>query len=360
MEFRGSPGLVLPGGGARAAYQVGVLKAVAAVLESEALPFPAIAGISAGAINATALAQHAGDFPGGVERLERIWTGMHTNDVFEIDVRRLQGLFAGRRRPIALFDNAPLARLLEREIDRGALDRAIESGHLLGLAVTASNYSSGEATSFVQASPAAKFWHHDRRDSVPARIGPEHLLASSALPLLFPAQRVGAEYFVDGSLRMTAPLSPVINLGADRVLVIGVRHEALLDERPDLAPGLGEIGGYTLESIFSENLNADLERMQQINTLLEMVPRWRRNHSGRRRIEVMVIRPSEDVRSIAARFASRLPRSIRLFLRAVGGWGSEWRLPSYLLFDGAFGRALIDLGYRDGLHHRKALESFFS
>jgi NTE family protein len=123
-----------------------------------------------------------------------------------------------------------------------------------------------EATTFVQASPDLHFWHHHRRDSVPATIGPDHLMASSALPLLFPPQRVDGQYFIDGSLRMTAPLSPVINLGADRILVIGVRHEVPSEgEEALMAPGLAEIGGYTLESLFAENLNADIERMQQIN-----------------------------------------------------------------------------------------------
>lgn len=360
MEFRGTPGLVLPGGGARAAYQVGVLKAVAAVTGSRPLPFSAVSGISAGAINATALVQRADDFIEAVEALERIWTGMRAGDVYEIDVARLQGLFSRVRRPIALLDNAPLAHLLRRELDPDALGRVIAGGRLRGLAVTASNYTTGDATTFVQANAALHAWDHHRR-SVQTRISAEHLLASSALPLLFPPQRVGADWFVDGSLRMTAPLSPVINLGADRILVIGVRHEAL---RPGIQqlfiPGLGEIGGYLLESIFAENLDADLERAQQINTMLGMLPTWRRNHTGRKRIEVMVMRPSSDVRVIAARFSSRLPRSVRLFLRTLGGWGRDWRLPSYLLFEGVFASALIELGYRDGLRHRPALEAFFA
>jgi len=361
MELSGTPGLVLPGGGARAAYQVGVLKAVAAVLGVDRLPFTAVAGISAGSLNAAALAQHADDFTAGVEQLERIWVDMRASDVFEIDVQNLQSLFSRSVRPTALFDNTPLSKLLQRELDEGAIGRVVGSGLLRGLAVTASNYTTGEATTFVQASPDIHFWHHQRRDSVPAQIGPDHLMASSALPLLFPPQRVEGQFFVDGSLRMTAPLSPVINLGADRILVIGVRHEAPGEGDGGMQPpGLAEIGGYTLESLFAENLNADIERMQQINQMLGMIPWWRRDHTGRKRIEVMVIRPSQDVRELAARFSMKLPRSIRLFLRTLGGWGNEWRLPSYLLFEGAFTSALLNLGYRDGLKHRPALEAFFS
>ena len=357
---KGLPGLVLPGGGARGAYQVGVLKALAAVMDQERSPFPVIAGISVGAINAAALAQRADDFVGAVERLERLWSGMHASEVYDIELGKLQSIFTRKFRPLALFDNAPLAALLRRELEPEGIHAAIESGLLRGLAITASNYTTGEATTFVQARGDVPGWHHHRRNCIRTPIGVEHLLASSALPLLFPAQRIGDSYYVDGSLRMTAPLSPVINLGADRILVIGVRQEEIVRAlgQGD-APGIGEIGGYTLESIFAEHLNADVEHTQQINALLERVVPWRRGKTHRRRIDVMIVRPSQDIRPIAARFLTELPRSVRLFMRAIGGWGNEWRLPSYLLFEGGFTQALIELGYRDGLKQRPQIEAFF-
>ncbi len=245
--------------------------------------------------------------------------------------------------------------------DPDAVAKRISEGHLDGLAVTASNYSSGEATTFFQARPELIAWHTRRRHSVATRIGVEHVLASSALPVLFPSQRIGNEYFVDGSLRMTQPLSPVIKMGADRILVIGVRNESLpVGDLSSELPGIAEVAGYTLDSLFSENLNADIERMEEVNELIGAIPFWRRRRLKKRQISVMTIRPSEDLRVLASRFSVQLPRGIRLFLRTMGGWGKEWRMPSYLLFESHFAKALIDLGYRDGLKQRPAIQRFFS
>ena len=361
MKFAGTPGLVLPGGGARAAYQVGVLKAIAAVIDTVRLPFSAIAGVSAGAINAAKIAMYAEDFVEGVAALERVWAEMHSDDVFLMDYGSLQRFLSKTDKPMSLLDNSPLVELLHREIDTEAVHDSIGRGLLHGLAITASNYTTGGVTTFFQTRADVTGWNRRRWDRVAANIGPDHVLASSALPLLFPPQRIGDAFYVDGSLRMTAPLHPVINLGADRILVIGVRNEEPSTPEPELAmPGIGEVGGYMLESLFAENLNADMDRVGQINELRAQLSWWRRRSSGRRHIEVMVIRPSEDLRVIASRYAVLLPRGVRLFLRTVGGWGHEWRLPSYLLFEAPFTQALIDLGYRDGLKQRPALEAFFS
>ena len=362
MQISGSTGLILPGGGARSAYQVGVLKALAELVDSEALPFDSLSGISAGAINATALAQDADNFLGAVERLERIWTTLSTNDVFTMDFKLMQSFMSKVNKPHSFLNNAPLAELLQRELkgDR-SIEAQLKNGHLKGLAVTASNYSTGEATTFFESSIESLHWHNRRRDSVRTRIDVSHLLASAALPLLFPPQRIGNEYFVDGSLRMTEPLRPVIEMGADRILVIGVRNETLpLGDEGEYKPGIAEIAGFTLDSLFSENLNTDIERMEQINQALGHVSRSRRNITGLRKIKVMVIRPSEDLRIVSARYAVTLPRGIRLLLRTIGGWGHEWRLPSFLLFEGPFARELINLGYRDGLKLRRNVEMFFS
>jgi NTE family protein len=360
MTFGKAAGLVLPGGGARGAYQVGVLKAIAAVLEPGPLPFRAIAGVSAGSINATFLAQHADSFADGVERLERLWAGLATEDVFTNDFNAFQGLLSRASRPGAFLDNSPLRNLIASHFTEDGVAQALEQDLIAGLAVTASNFTTGEATTFFQARKGTLPWGHPRRDVVPTVIRTEHLLGSAALPLLFPPQKIGADYFVDGSLRMTEPLSPVINMGADRILVIGVRNEQLAADRPAIVPGIAAIAGYTLDSLFSENLNNDLLRMEQINALLGQLPWWRRRRSKWRQIKVMTVRPSEDLRVIASRFTIQLPRSVRLFLKTLGGWGTDWRLPSFLLFESAYTTALIDLGYRDGLHLRPQIEAFYS
>jgi len=361
MQIKGSAGLILPGGGALAAYQVGVLKAIAELVDSEALPFDSISGISAGALNATALAQNADNFLDAISHLERIWTELSTNDVFTLDYGLLRGFMSKTHKPHSFLNIEPLAELLQRELgDDRLVEIQLKNGHLKGLAVTASNYSTGEATTFFESSIESLYWHDHRRDSVRTRIGVPHLLASAALPLLFPPQRIGNEYFVDGSLRMNEPLRPVIKMGADRILVIGVRNETLpLGDEGDYQPGVAEIAGFTLDSLFAENLNTDIARMKQVNRMLNHMNLLQRKMTELKPIKVMIIRPSQDLRVIAARFALKLPRGIRLFLRTIGGWGHEWRLPSFLLFEGVFARELINLGYYDGLKHRPKMNAFF-
>ena len=221
---------------ARAAYQVGVLKAIAAVSDSVTLPFTTVAGISAGAINAATISQYAHDFHAGVEKLETTWSTMTADDVFLMDYGRLQRFMSAEEKPSSLLDNTPLKALLAREFDADALKENLASGTLRGFAVTASNYTTGEADTFFESAYAHPDWHRRRRDAVQTRITAEHLAASSALPVLFPPQLIGDQYYVDGSLRMTAPLSPVINLGADRILVIGGAPRGRYRQRH--APGL--------------------------------------------------------------------------------------------------------------------------
>lgn len=355
------PALVLPGGGARGAYQVGVLKAISEVLPGPAIPFPVVTGISAGAINAGVIASHAGDFRYGVERLEHLWANLRCNSVYRtgwwhnltsglhwLAAMTLGGL--GMANPKSLFDNRPLGRMLEREFRGERVDEAIAAGHLHSLLITASGYSTNRAVTFFNAGNEMAEWQALRRIGRRASIDHRHLLASAALPLVFPAQRLEHEYYGDGGMRQTAPLKPAIHMGADRLLVIGTR-----DELPDPEPGsdtpypsLGDIGGSLLDVIFMDHVSADLDRLERINRMLEKLPAEHHEPLGMRRIHSLFLRPSEDLRAIAERHAHRIPASVKALLRGIGASGSG-RMVGFLLFEAEFCRELIDLGYRDGL-----------
>ena len=358
------PALMLPGGGARGAYQVGVLKAMAEYLPGPESPFRIIAGTSAGAINAAVMASHADDFAFGAKRLGEFWGNFRCHHIYRtgwlhnmgtglhwLASMTLGGL--GIANPKSLLDNRPLGRLLERELDTAGIDRAIDDGHLDALLVTASGYATSRAVTFFQGRDEFTEWRRYKRAGVRSAIDARHLLASAALPLLFPAQRIGNEYFGDGGMRHTTPLSPPIHMGADRVVIIGTRDE-LQDPEPEICdryPTLGDIGGYLLDVIFMDYLNNDLARLKRINRTLDIIPDALRPETGLRTIDAMLIQPSEDLREVANRHMHRVPASVKTLLRGIGAWGPG-RLPSYLLFEAEFCRELMELGYKDGMARR--------
>lgn len=368
----GNPALMLPGGGARGAYQVGVIKALMDYLPGPESPFPIIAGTSAGAINAAVMASHADDFREGAESLELFWATLRSGQIFKSGWRHnlttglhwlaamtLGGL--GVANPRSLLDTAPLQELLEQEVNTAGIADCLDRGTLEALLVTASGYSTSRAVTFFQSARSIRGWELPRRTGRPTRIAALHLMASAALPLLFPAIRIGHEYFGDGGMRQVAPLSPPIHLGADRLLIIGTREETPDPEPTENTryPELGDIGGYLLDVIFMDYLANDLARLRRINRTLSLMSESQRADSGLRIVEALQINPSEDLREIAARHLHRMPASVRTLLRGVGVWGPG-RLPSYLLFEGEFCRDLIELGYRDGLAARPDVERLLS
>jgi NTE family protein len=365
--------LILPGGGARGAYQVGVLKAIQEFYPRARTPFPIICGTSAGAINAAVLASHAHEYAVGIERLEHFWSSMYCARVYRTDAWTvfksgmqwaLSFALGGRlvANPRSLLNNAPLRDFLQQRFQTAGLETAIETGSLHGLTITASGYTCAAAISFFQGQADIEPWERARRHGRRKNINVDHLLASAALPLLFPAVQLGNEYFGDGGMRMLAPLSPAIHLGAERLLVITTR-----DEKPDPPPqqpvpypALGEIGGYLLDTIFMDTLNSDLNRLNRINHTLDLLPPAVKKEAGLNKIQSMVIRPSRDLREVTHEHMHEIPWAVRTLLRSLGGWGRDWRMASYLLFESAYCSELIRLGYQDGLNAREEITEFLA
>jgi NTE family protein len=369
---RPTVGLVLPGGGARGAYQAGALEAIAEIVPESVNPFPVIMGASVGAINAVALATHALDFKDGVGRIADFWDALRTSDVYRTDAQTiikggaqwvasltpLAGL--GISHPRSLLDSSPLAELLGRNVELGRIDDAIAAGALRAVGVTASSYDRARAITFFQGHEGIEQWTRVRRDGVAVKLEIKHLMASAALPFLFSAQRIGDEYFGDGSLRLTSPLSPAIHCGADRILVIGIRDakpaEAMRTE--PVYPSLGTLSGYLLDTVFMDNLDADIERARRVDHTLSLLPREQQLSTRLRDIDILMVQPSRDVRDIAREHAHEMPGTIRMLLGRMGVWGRDWRLPSYLLFEPGYCRALIDLGYGDTMARADEIRDF--
>lgn len=372
-------GLVLPGGGARGAFQVGVLKALAELMpKGSPNPFSVISGTSAGAINSVVLASKARRFRVAVAELDRVWANFRCHHVYRTDNLTmlksslhwlvaivLGGFLVGT--PKSLLDNAPLRALLSRNIRFPRIQDSIDNGFLDAIAVTAASYDSARSMSFFQSATGQHPWSRTRRIGTRGELHLDHLMASIAVPMLFPPVQLNGEYFGDGAMRQATPLSPAIHLGADRILVIGVRDETA-DKAPEpvtprAAPSFAQIAGYMLDTLFMDGLYSDLERMTRINQMIDAIPPEHRTGSlaRMRAIDMMLVVPSEDLRELAHEHQRELPFAIRALLRGISGRKpSENRLLSFLLFEKAYTRDLIDLGYQDAMKVKDELRAFIN
>lgn len=367
--------LILTGGGARAAYQVGVLKAIRELLpDARRNPFPILCGTSAGAINAATMAVWAEDFGRGVDHLIRVWEGFTASQVYRADalgigkagLNWLTTLAIGwltHRAPRSLLDNAPLRELLAGSLDLDRIGRAIESRALHSVSITCSGYSSGQSISFFEGRADIEPWRRSQRIGSHAKLTLDHLMASSAIPFVFPAVHINREWFGDGSMRQVAPISPAIHMGAERILVIGAGRiaEESLRPRSDIYPSLAQIAGHALSSIFLDSMSVDIERATRINRTLSLIPAQTRAAQNMvlRPLDVLVISPSQRLDHLAARHAKALPLPVRTLLRGIGAMNRNGgALTSYLLFESAFTRALIELGYADTQSRQEELRKF--
>lgn len=391
-------GLVLTAGGARGAYQAGVLKRIGEIrsLEGRPTPFPIVTGASAGAINGAAIAAGADNFRETTRRLAQVWSEIQIGDVFRTDTLAFGGIAAKWIRDLSfgaifgggsaqsLLDASPLRGFIAKQIPFGRIQPFIERGLLYALGVNATNYHSGKSYTFIQGRSGHPIWERSRRLAYPVKMGVEHILASSAIPIVFPPVLIRADfgdyYYGDGALRLIAPFSPAIRLGANRVFAIGIRSQRASEEttQADLGGGkrpvmrrppvLAEILGVALNSIFLDHLDADLDHLVRMNELIMHYV-----HSGSavsspprdavktpmRIVLPLVVNPSVDLGKLAEDFSRKLPLTIRYLLEGLGSSRSQSSdLMSYMLFDPSYCRALVDIGYRDAGERIAEVEQF--
>lgn len=363
--------LVLSGGGARAAYQVGVLRAIANLLPRQASnPFHIITGASAGSLNAASIASNAQRLRTGVRALEYVWRNISSEQVYKLDSTSVLGnasnwilsFLKNRRRdtPTSLLNNEPLGRLLAKVIKFERVQRAIDAGHLEALAVTASGYTSGESVSFYQGIGSLKNWEHPHRVGIRTNLALSHLMASTAIPALFPAVKINREFFGDGAIRQLAPLSPAIQLGADRIFAVGVSSST---RRPEKGanprnPSLTQILSHILNSAFVDALTNDVEILQRYNKMVPLIPEElaQKDRALRLRpIQLLQIVPSQNLNSIASEHFEDLPRALKVFVRDAG----SSTMLSLLMFEKPYTSRLVELGYADALEKESEILEFF-
>ncbi len=382
-------GLVLSGGGARTAYQVGVLKAVAEFLPPEISdPFPIICGTSAGAINALAIAGCHGSenqrtFQSRIKKIESIWCELEASNIYRSDLfgvlkNTLTMFFSifnkgsTEKNPKALLDNTPLRGLLRELVDFEAINESIDSKRITAVSVTAVSYSDGKSVTFYDGEEALQPWVRSRRIGIRSKLTIDHIMASTAIPVMFPTIKIMGSYFGDGAIQQLKPISPALHLGANKIFIIGINDNAS-NKSPLLSdaanphthnpPSSAKIIGHILNSAFIDAIESDLETLKNINRLAEILPAETREAEGigdLQPIKFLMISPSESIGALARNYFKELPLSMRFFFKIMGittrSEGIE--IASYVMFSKGFCSKLVELGYQDGLAKQQAIIEF--
>lgn len=328
------------------------------------LRLPILTGVSAGAINAAFLAGRPEPLPEAMDLLAEMWTNLSTEEILRADAFSLVGnafkvlmnlgsggakLAPGVR---GLVDTSPLEQTLKLALNPEGIAENISRGRLTAVAVSSTSYRTGRTVTFVQAARGTRMWERTRRHSVATHVDVDHVMASAAIPLFFPARSVEGEWYGDGSLRQGSPLAPAVYLGAARILVVSSRYgpgsRDMLEPEGDGYPPAAQVLGLMLNSIFLDNLDADVERLERINEIVARVPDKKQWLVSERPVRMLVIRPSSDLGRLAARYEDQLPRGLRHLIRGLGSRRvASPDLLSYLMFEGEYLKELIRLGERD-------------
>lgn len=376
-------GLVMTGGGARGAYQAGVLKRIGELkrVRARGNPFPIIGGSSAGAINGCALAAGSDDFSSYTDTLARFWAELKPSNVFRCDVLTQAhnsltwildlsfGGFIGGGNAHSLLDATPLRHFLAARLDCSRIEANIKRGYLYALAISATNYNSGKSYLFIQGKKGHPMWNRRRRVTLATKITVDHICASAAIPLVFPPVKLetaqGTAFFGDGCVRMQQPLSPVVRLGAERIVAIGVRCEKLehQEEAADNRdPSVAQIMGVLFNVMFLDHLATDIEHLERLNQLLSdghITDSSEKGCERMRLLKTLLITPSVDLSHLAEQHQKDMPYLVQYFVNSLGrDAASGADLMSYLLFTSKYTGALIDIGYHDADQRIDEIEAF--
>lgn len=364
--------LYLAGGGARGAYQAGILKAIGHILQAKTLPFDVVSGVSVGCINAVVLVECANDFPAALDKLESIWGEIHCQQIYKSSnfqlaksvLRNVSAMAYKPRQSGFLLDTTPFHQLIDDNIDFSKISLNIQKGHIDVFEVLTSCYETHQTVSFYQQRNLDfEDWHYPRHSSKKASLQTEHILASSALPLFFPSVEIDSLHYGDGSMGLIAPLRGAIRFNVDKIMVLGTRESINLQQSPptpikDIP--FSHVLGTMLNGLFLDNLDRDIEMVNRMNDIATLLSIWKKHRSPWRPIETMYLRPSQSMAQLAQEHYRAMPALLRYLLNILGAKNRSGDLLSFLLFEKEYTRILIQMGFEDTIAKASDIEAFFN